>query len=323
MFSLCHNRDPWKQIESGKVWEMLPYCPCPVVVDRANSPVVGTHKACGVQDPMGSPSHHPLSPFYNKPTSFYWKSSQFASQNLWLTLELCCHSFWELSKEFGKLGGGKSCNWTQKPWEIEKGVGQDLKPWANTTQQLVWFPRLGRAPSLQIGAAFHDLLSTMPPVLHQHVPVALLAMITRTCSAMLDTWPITQLTRHKVAERNTHDFSLLRERKREREEVKRAGQQQKKPATKQKLSLKDLQSSAVNTLVLPGWIYDQKIEALTWCFCQATLKTDTTFVNDFVIRYNACSNKKPLCIMKASKDQKRRTEEGLSTHNLALADALD
>lgn len=216
MFSLCHNRDPWKQIESGKVWEMLPYCPCPVVVDRANSPVVGTHKACGVQDPMGSPSHHPLSPFYNKPTSFYWKSSQFASQNLWLTLELCCHSFWELSKEFGKLGGGKSCNWTQKPWEIEKGVGQDLKPWANTTQQLVWFPRLGRAPSLQIGAAFHDLLSTMPPVLHQHVPVALLAMITRTCSAMLDTWPITQLTRHKVAERNTHDFSLLRERKRER-----------------------------------------------------------------------------------------------------------
>lgn len=126
MFSLCHNRDPWKQIESGKVWEMLPYCPCPVVVDRANSPVVGTHKACGVQDPMGSPSHHPLSPFYNKPTFFYWKSSQFASQNLWLTLELCCHSFWELSKEFGKLGGGKSCDWTQKPWEIEKGVGQDL-----------------------------------------------------------------------------------------------------------------------------------------------------------------------------------------------------
>jgi hypothetical protein len=53
------------------------------------------------------------------------------------------------------------------------------------------------------------------------------------------------------------------------------------------------------------------------------LKTDTTFVNDFVIRYNACSKKKPLCMMKASRHQKRRTEEGLSTHNLALADAVD
>ncbi len=53
------------------------------------------------------------------------------------------------------------------------------------------------------------------------------------------------------------------------------------------------------------------------------MKTDTTFVNEFVIRYNACSKKTLLCMMKASRDQKRRTEEGLSTHNLSLADALD
>lgn len=65
-----------------------------------------------------------------------------------------------------------------------------ISPSTSTIQQSELLPKLETAPSLQIDAASHGLLSTMPQEPHLHEQAAWLAVITNACWEEWDTWPV-------------------------------------------------------------------------------------------------------------------------------------